>query len=191
MKKKKWIIIPIVIILLAVVLNNISYLVFELNPCKRIQLQSENLSVKIENMADVMNTFDYGLFDLIFDEHISPCRAFAVRLKPEDYVLVSVDVKLVNDTQMNLFDWDYCVKKGHTLCSVSIYEMDSPVFSPLLAGEETDYCVRFIAAKKDFTSANYSQELSAEILNNFSIDFRASDLNKSKTYKDLYGDNKK
>lgn len=113
-------------------------------------------------------------------------RAVAVHLNPEKYIVVDVSVNLKNNTDYDVYDWDYCVKKNLSVCSVAVYKLDSPVFMPLLVGEETVQNIMFITPKKYFEKELNSQEKLKEIVNSFQIEIRAADLNKSKTYKDLY-----
>ena len=188
--KKRWIKALISIILLIAVLNNLNYIFFKLNPTKRIKLDYTIQSVEVENMDEMIDLYSdsdiYSIKDLVIEHGILLSRAVAVHLNPEKYIVVDVSVNLKNNTDYDVYDWDYCVKKNLSVCSVAVYKLDSPVFMPLLVGEETVQNIMFITPKKYFEKELNSQEKLKEIVNSFQIEIRAADLNKSKTYKDLY-----
>lgn len=188
--KKRWIKALISIILLIAVLNNFNYIFFKLNPTKRIKLDYTIQSVEVENMDEMIDLYSdsdiYSIKDLVIEHGILLSRAVAVHLNPEKYIVVDVSVNLKNNTDYDVYDWDYCVKKNLSVCSVAVYKLDSPVFMPLLVGEETVQNIMFITPKKYFEKELNSQEKLKEIVNSFQIEIRAADLNKSKTYKDLY-----
>lgn len=191
-KKKNLKYLVLFLILLIPVIVNFRLCIFGINFTKTIRL---DYSVANITVSDLNYLFDDGskmsIGDIMDYGNISFAEAVKVYLNPDDYCYVRAEMIIENNTDKDAYDWDYCVhKKGSLYYATSIYEQDSPIFSPVLAGEQSGDVISFIVPKSYIDadiSGIESQELQATSLDAFSITIRAANLQKAPNYEEFYG----
>lgn len=182
-----------VVLLTISLVANFKLCLFNCNLTKTIELDYSISNVTVNSLDYLFdNKAEMKIVDLMDYGNISAFEALKVHLNPKDYCFVSVQLEITNNTQKDAYDWDYCIyKKGTLYYAVSVYEQDSPLFSPLLVGEQSGDVISFIIPRKlmgiDINDdQTISKELSPTSLENFIIKIRAGNLQNDINYKDFY-----
>ena len=178
-KAIKLLIVPIILI----VALNFELVIFNCNPFKQLR---PDFTVEDVYTSDLSYLFDesnpINLKDIMDIGNLSLADALKVLINPDGYCFVSATLKITNNTGKDIYDEDWYVDLvGTPFCAVSVYETDSPLFSPVLNGEKSGKGISFIAPI-DGTASDGIQSVP------FSVRLRAADLKKAWSYDEFYGE---